>query len=413
MTEGDRHQHAEEIQPLTGGGGGGGGGSEWPGGDWAPPRQAAVPPALRRALLVPQLSLWKRRCLRVPWYICSNCLFIAGCAAYLVAAREWLRLDSREGGEPAAAEWATYSRYTLLGAVLFVVEPALDFAGSWVAAVLATLEQARWEWERGAESGSGSSSIDGRASTPPPPPPLQRRLLLPPQWPCSSAGWVWTGYTVWEYERSTMCLIRSDLNFWAAVFFLIASTFYLYQALVPYLYLQDYCRCSDDRPGCSLSGAEAASASASASASAAVSPALSATAPAAREVGYCEAGWLAALTFLFDAAIGLAAWYANRLHVAHLLGGRKRSVDWLAVSATLFMVGAILEVADCVAEDAALNFVAQLCWLLNGVAYLIDAYDTRQLSSSELRAPVMAALPAAAAAAGVCSEQQELRWLRL
>ena len=55
-------------------------------------------------------------------------------------------------------------------------------------------------------------------------------------------------------------------------------------------------------------------------------------------------------------------------------------MDWLAISAGLFMVGAVLEVIDCVVDHAGLNFAAQFCWLMNGCAYMIDSYDTRKLT---------------------------------
>ena len=51
--------------------------------------------------------------------------------------------------------------------------------------------------------------------------------------------------------------------------------------------------------------------------------------------------WWAAGVFVFDALIGLAAWYANRRRVELRLG-RRRRVDWLGVSAALFLVGALL-----------------------------------------------------------------------
>jgi hypothetical protein len=290
-------------------------------------------------------------------YVCSNCVFIVACLLYLNAAREWLKLEGSEAAGASGVEWATYNQYTLAGAVLFILEPSLDFAGAWCAAVLFTLEQARWEWDR-ARSTYDGQDVDQYETAPPP-----QRLT---SW---TGRWIWTGYTVWDDEQTvptTASLVRSDLNFWAAVFFLVASAFYLYQATIPYLY-GDYCRCSDQRRGCGLDTAPESSSS------------VSGPTASIQPVGYCVAGWLAALTFAFDAAIGLGAWYANRYHVQVLLG-RVRTVDWLGLSAGLFMVGAALEVADCAVEDAGLNFVAQLCWLLNGFAYLVDAYDTRQLS---------------------------------
>ena len=285
-------------------------------------------------------------------------MFTAACLLYLSAAREWLVLEGREAtGGTSDAGWDAYNRYTLAGAVLFVLEPSLDFAGAWSAAVLFTLEQARWEWDTTSRSTSGDQE-EGQLERAP---PAQRST-------CWTGRWIWTGYTVWDDEQTvpTMAsLMRSDLNFWAAVFFLVASGFYLYQSAVPYLY-DDYCRCSDQRHGCGLSMGPEPSSSMSG-------------ATAIHTVGYCVAGWLAALMFVLDAAIGLAAWYANRYRMQLLLG-RVRTMDWLGLSAGLFMLGAVLEVVDCAVENAGLNFVAQLCWLLNGFAYLVDAYDTRELS---------------------------------
>ena len=74
---------------------------------------------------------------------------------------------------------------------------------------------------------------------------------------------------------------------------------------------------------------------------------------------------------------GLAAWYADRPRVEAALvrlGRPKRNVDWLAVSGLLFLLGALLEVVDCWANDAGLNLVAQLCWLMNGLVFVVDAY---------------------------------------
>lgn len=293
-------------------------------------------------------------------------MFIVACLLYLKAAREWLELESSEAAETGGVKWAAYNRCTLGGAVLFVLEPSLDFAGAWCAAVLFTLEQARWEWSRA--NGISGGPEAARYETVPPP---------PQRWTRWAGRWIWTGYTVWDDKQpipTTRSLMCSDLNFWAAVFFLVASTFYLYQASVPYLY-DDYCRCSDQRRGCEVY----------------TTPELSSSVSGATEsiqpVGYCLAGWLAALTFAFDATIGMGAWYANRYRVRLLLG-RVRTVDWLGLSAGLFMIGAALEVVDCAVEDAGLNFVAQLCWLLNGFAYLVDAYDTRELSR-EICVPLM------------------------
>lgn len=270
---------------------------------------------------------------------------------YLKAAHEWLKL---EGNQAASLdEWGSYNWYTLAGAVLFVLEPWLDFAGVWRTAVLSTLEHAQWEWANATDS----DEVNNHANLPPP----QRRTG------CLSRR-VWAGYSVAD-ERSvptTASLMRADLDFWAAVFFLVASLFYLYQAAVPYVY-EDFCRCNDERRGCRLD------------AMADTPTSSSGTLNSVRAVGYCTAGWLASVMFVFDAAIGLSAWYVNRQHVQLLLG-RARPVDWLGISATLFMVGAALEVIDCIVDNAVLNFIAQFCWLLNGFAYLIDAYDTRELA---------------------------------
>lgn len=327
---------------------------------------SAHPPALRQALLVSRLPTWKRRCLRLPWCGCSNCLFIIACLLYLKAACEWLRLEDK-GEAVAPGDWADYNRYTLAGAVVFVIEPALDFVGAWCAAVILTLEQAKWECGR-------ARSSDSSASVTP--------VATQASW--STCHWVWTGYEVWDDERAMTRLMRSDLNFWAAVVFLVASLFYLYQAAVPFLY-EDYCRCSDSRPEC---GSETT----------AESPAATIS---AQPVGYCIAGWLAALTFTFDAAIGLGAWYASRHRVQFLLG-RERTVDWLAISAGLFMVGAVLEVIDCAVDDATLNFAAQFCWLMNGCAYMLDSYDTRKLSQQVL-VPMVSPDPRS-------SHVSEIRW---
>ena len=104
-----------------------------------------------------------------------------------------------------------------------------------------------------------------------------------------------------------------------------ASLFYLWQASVPFLYA-DYCVCDDARPAC---------------ASDALADAGSAGGVAPARVGYCAMSWWAAGVFVFDALIGLAAWYANRRRVELRLG-RRRRVDWLGVSAALFLVGALL-----------------------------------------------------------------------
>ena len=231
-------------------------------------REAATfPPALRDALRVSLLPGWKRRVLTVPWYACSNGVFVLACLCYLGAAREWLRLSDSETA--AAGEWSTYNRYTLTGAVLFVLEPWLDFAGAWCSAVFSLLRQAKWEWE----SGRSSEAVSGYAH------------MRQPQ---RCRRWVWTGYSVWDeglrspsltacllaclrpslprslppspsfvvslvpscpvsvarthFHLPSLCAVPSrtsqmsrDPNFWAAVFFLVASLFYLYQAAVPFL----------------------------------------------------------------------------------------------------------------------------------------------------------------------------------
>ena len=139
---------------------------------------ATLSPALRSALGVSSLPGWKRRALTVPWYACSNGVFVLACLCYLSAAREWLRLGDSETA--AAGEWSAYNRYTLSGAVLFVLEPWLDFAGAWCGAVFSLLRQARWEWESD-RSGGAASGYTHMA----PPPQRCRR-------------WVWTGYSVWN-----------------------------------------------------------------------------------------------------------------------------------------------------------------------------------------------------------------------
>ena len=42
---------------------------------------------------------------------------------------------------------------------------------------------------------------------------------------------------------------------------------------------------------------------------------------------------------------------------------------------------------DCWVNAAWLNLIAQLCWLANGVLFMVDAYDTRHLWK-QVRAPV-------------------------
>ena len=304
--------------------------------------QQPLPPALRLALRYHAFPPWKRAAVRVPWPIISNAIFIAAMVAYTFAAVEWLRLDlgggPQAGATAATASWATYDRATLAGAVLFTVEPFADFVGAWAWTILTALEQAHWEaaGQGGLGGGKAAAVARGKGGA----------------W--MTRGWVWTGYSVWTTAPSAAAMVRSDLNFWAAVFFLIvralccppsalcparahqlelskrvvraqASLFYLWQASVPFLWA-DYCVCDDARPAC---------------ASDALADAGSAGGVAPARLGYCAMSWWAAGVFVFDALIGLAAWYANRQRVELRLG-RRRRVDWLGVSAALFLVGALL-----------------------------------------------------------------------
>ena len=67
-------------------------------------------------------------------------------------------------------------------------------------------------------------------------------------------NWRWRGYRVWEEKPSTLSLMVRDWNFWAAVFFEVACCWYLWQALIPYVF-DEYCMCEDERLACGGSGA--------------------------------------------------------------------------------------------------------------------------------------------------------------
>ena len=202
----------EERQPLTG-------------------RAAAgdLPPALRRALRVREYPRWKLKWLQVPWYQLGNGLFVAAMISYVAAAREWLAIEGGDQSPVPAPAWDLYNRLTLIGAVLFVVEPLADFTGRWAATVFATLEQARWECSTGSAMTSpvsrlsngddGDRSIrskirdlaldDSAAVAADPSLPLLRL-----------STWVWKPPTAAWTEASapsTAQMMRADLGFWAAV----------------------------------------------------------------------------------------------------------------------------------------------------------------------------------------------------
>jgi hypothetical protein len=114
-------------------------------------------------------------------------------------------------------------------------------------------------------------------------------------------------------------------------------------------------------------------------------------APPAVHVGFCATVWFGSGFFVFDSLIGVAAWWTDRERVWFLLG-RERWLfpcrfngtfsaqepplfDWLGFSAWVFVLGALLEFFEALfpGHGPGINLVAQLCWLLNAVSYIIDS----------------------------------------
>lgn len=329
-----------------------------------PPRsmaQVVLPPALARAMDVYSMPRWKRITLRVNWSGASNWLFLLSMIFYVINSCYWLNEVHQLPYFPHLSGRHLGAVSGLIGATGFMIEPIMDIVGCWVEAwddVLWTAHQAAEKLPRSQHNATGT--------------------------PASS-------YT----SHSAVQLMVRNVYFWAAVLFLAGSAFYMWFALVPFLY-GDYCdtcafvwerlwfACVDEEHGWPDVRRQLQAGNFS---DLPHIPKPRWPKDTDKDHGFCAVEWFGTLIFVIDALLALGGWWASRAETNELLGCertmwpcrcRRRwpTTDWLGWGSWGFLVGAILELANGFVTnsywDNILSLAAQGLWCFDAVLFLLD-----------------------------------------